>query len=48
MSRFFTPPWIWFFLGLLVSICEFFLRKTITKKYRFVILMVGVSAVLEF
>jgi membrane protein implicated in regulation of membrane protease activity len=41
-----SPPWCWFLLGLIVSSGEYFLRKFVTKTYRFVILMLGVSAIL--
>ncbi|MGK7946551.1 MAG: NfeD family protein [Microcystaceae cyanobacterium] len=41
-----SPPWCWFLLGLIVSSGEYFLRKSISKTYRFVILMIGASLIL--
>lgn len=40
-----SPPWCWFLLGLVVSSLEYFGRKYITKKYRFVVLMLGASLI---
>ena len=45
-SLFLNPPWCWLLLGLVVSSLEYFLRKFITKTYRFVVLMIGVSSIL--
>jgi membrane protein implicated in regulation of membrane protease activity len=41
-----SPPWYWFFLGITFCCIEYFLRPNISKNYRYVALMVGVSSIL--
>ena len=41
-----SPPWVWFLVGLALSGLEFYLHKTLRHAYRFISLMMGVSAIL--
>ena len=43
----FTPPILWLLIGIVLSAIDLFIQKTQPQKYRFYVLMMGVSALIE-
>ncbi|TAD96315.1 MAG: NfeD family protein [Oscillatoriales cyanobacterium] len=43
----FTPPILWLIVGVVLSAIDLFIQKTQPQKYRFYVLMMGVSALIE-
>ncbi len=42
----FTPPWFWLTVGIILCSLELFLPKNIATKYRFIAVIMGVSALI--
>ncbi len=43
----FTPPILWLIVGVVLSAIDLFIQKTQPQRYRFYVLMMGVSALIE-
>lgn len=43
----FTPPMLWLLIAVVLSAIDLFIQKTQPQKYRFYVLMMGVSALIE-
>ena len=43
----FTPPILWLIVGVVLSAIDLFIQKTQPQKYRFYVLMIGASALIE-
>lgn len=43
----FTPPILWLIVGVVLSAIDLFIQKTQPQKYRFYVLMMGASALIE-
>jgi membrane protein implicated in regulation of membrane protease activity len=40
----FSPPWLWFTVGLVLGLTEFFLAKNLPNKFKKIALFLGISA----